>query len=73
MHLDFDSLQRMGIMLGILLVWWGPLGLALLRLRQQTKHGLELVVWALVIVFVPVLGPLAFLLGTPRSAELSRS
>ena len=71
MQFDLDSVQRIAMMLAILLAWWGSLGLALLRLRQSAKHGFGLVVWALVIVLVPVLGPLAYLLGTHRTAEMS--
>lgn len=50
----------------VFLVWFGPMGVALLRLRHATLPEAVRLIWALTIVMIPVIGPVAFLLIVPN-------
>jgi hypothetical protein len=46
----------------IILAWLIPMVIALRRLRKRTLDETAKAVWVLVIVAIPVVGPLAFLM-----------
>ena len=51
----------------LIIVWLVPMIIALWRLREQDLAETARAIWVLVIVAIPIIGPLAFLLvGTAR-------
>jgi hypothetical protein len=57
-----DWLLGMLPMFALILVWLIPMLVALLRLSKRTLDETAKAVWVLVIVILPVIGPLAFLM-----------
>jgi hypothetical protein len=59
-------LQIIGLLFFIALPVW-----ALFRLRSSQVSGLALVLWVIVIIVIPLLGPLAFFIVRPGHSESS--
>jgi len=68
----FGSVEILVFNLAIVLAWPGFALLALLALRGRGLAGTALAIWVLIIVAVPVLGPLAYFILRPGDRQTPR-